>query len=667
MERLAALRKKVFESDNRACFIERERALSELELEFEGYTGEDRYARILSELLDRVSTPLEPEDIFAGRAVEALPEEGMSVPSFLLCSTGHMSFNYEKLLKLGLRGMVDGICRSAKALGDDESLSFARNAKTVADAVERFAARYAQSARLAGKEEMAKALSAVPMGPAYDFYSALQSVWLMHFIASALVGSRDYAFGRFDQFMLPFFQADLARGKTEEELTVLLAGFFIKTNEICGRTTHNYMSKPVLCQASKQYVNIGGKSPNVLSRAVLDAACINSMAQPQIVVLLSPGADEGFTDKVFESLSVLTDKMNIYNYGQIVSAAVKRGIPLEVAEDFTYSACCTYDLNWHSYRMEYYVPVLAIFDEALHAGEFGSLAELLSCFEQKMRAHLSDLVDGRKQGYGGDTARREYVLDGIMLSDSAANCRYPCQCSSKYNVLNLFFPGIATLGDSLYVLQKLVFEEKRMSYSAFVEMLKADFAGNDGMLARIGSMTFFGNDGEADEYAAMAGRLLLDVAEGLDTPENFFVMPGFYSLERENTGCGDVGALPNGKKAGMPFSENQSPTYGTDKNGITALLKSVSKLPFDRAFGGGLNLTFSKAVSPEILRSLVTAYFDLGGQHVGVTVLDKDTLRDAMAHPEKYQSLTVRLYGFSEYFVSLPSWQQLAVLNRTEY
>ena len=142
---------------------------------------------------------------------------------------------------------------------------------------------------------------------------------------------------------------------------------------------------------------------------------------------------------------------------------------------------------------------------------------------------------------------------------------------------------------------------------------------------------------------------------------------GRGTSRRSRSWRGDVGALPNGKKAGMPFSENQSPTYGADKNGITALLKSVSKLPFDRAFGGGLNLTFSKAVSPEILRSLVAAYFDLGGQHVGVTVLDKDTLRDAMAHPEKYQSLTVRLYGFSEYFVSLPPWQQLAVLNRTEY
>ena len=61
------------------------------------------------------------------------------------------------------------------------------------------------------------------------------------------------------------------------------------------------------------------------------------------------------------------------------------------------------------------------------------------------------------------------------------------------------------------------------------------------------------------------------------------------------------------------------------------------------------------------------SYFSMGGLHVGISVIDRNTLQDAMINPDKYKSLTVRLYGFSEYFVSLPEWQQIAVLNRTEY
>ena len=159
----------------------------------------------------------------------------------------------------------------------------------------------------------------------------------------------------------------------------------------------------------------------------------------------------------------------------------------------------------------------------------------------------------------------------------------------------------------------------------------------------------------------------MDAVDGVKTVENYFLVPSLYSLERDNTWKNEVGATPDGRKAGEPFSENQSPSYGADKKGITALLKSVSKLPFDRTFAGGLNLTFSKNVSPEVLKSLVTGYFTLRGQHVGISVIDKEVLKKAMETPEKYKSLTVRLYGFSEYFVSLPTWQQLAVLNRTEY
>lgn len=77
-------------------------------------------------------------------------------------------------------------------------------------------------------------------------------------------------------------------------------------------------------------------------------------------------------------------------------------------------------------------------------------------------------------------------------------------------------------------------------------------------------------------------------------------------------------ATPDGRKDGEPFSENQSPTYGADKNGITALLKSLSKLPFEKTATGGLNLTFSQNVSSDILKALVVSYFELGGLHIAI-------------------------------------------------
>lgn len=657
----------VFASDNKACFIERERILTRLEAELRDDDGTDKYARILSKLLSEVSTPVQECDYFVGRAVEALPDEGMKAPSWLLYSNGHMSFDYAKVLAVGLKGILSDIEASAQRKGDRESLDFAKNSRIVVEAVRDFADRYAESAERAGKSEAARALRIVPFEPAYDFYSALQGMWILHMIASCYVGSRDYAFGRFDRYMLPFYRRALAEGKTREELTELLAGFMIKCNEICGRTAHNYRQKPVHCHSAKQYFNIGGEDSNEFSAVVLDAMKLFDLAQPQVIVMLDPVSDPEFADKTFEALAVLKSRMNIYNYRQIKQTLMSDDFSEEIARDFTYSACCTFDLNWHSIRMEHYTPVPQIFVKALHDAEYTDLEELLSAFKAELTADIQKFSNEIMAGKDPDTARREFVFDSLFLTDSAMECRYPCDGKAKYNTLNVFCPGTATIGDSLMILDKLVFREKRFTYAEFAAILKDDFRGHEDLRREILQTVRFGNDAEIDRYTVMAANAFLDAADAVHLFDNFYMAKSFYSLERDNSWSRQVGATPDGRKSGEPFSENQSPTYGADKCGLTALLKSVAKLPFGRTVAGGLNLTFSREMTPELLKALVTTYFEMGGIHVGISVVNAETLKDAMVNPRQYRSLTVRLYGFSEYFISLPEWQQLAILKRTEY
>ena len=666
MEKLSKLKDHIFASDNHACFIERERILRRLQEEMADYREADKYALILAKLLEQVSTPILDCDYFAGRVVEALPDPGMDRPCSLLMSSGHMSFDYEKLLRMGLKGILQEMQETAARKKDSESLSFVKNAEIVAQAIRNYTQRYAVCAEEKGFTKMAQALRTVPYEPAYDFYSALQGIWIMHMIAGCYVGSRDYAFGRFDAYLLPFYEKALAEGHDEEELTTLLAGFLIKTNEICGRTTHNYQQKPVLSQSSKQYINIGGEHPNRFSSVVLRAARKINMAQPHIIVLLKPEANRIFTQDVFEALSELTDKMSIYHYDQIVSAFMARGVPEAVAKDFTFSACCTVDLNYHTFRQEYYAPIPQIFVSVLHQKEYTSLEDLLEVFQEAIKCDVQNYVDSTQTPFPDEVKRRSFVLDSLMLSDTAKECGYPCDENAPYHLLNIFCPGVATVGDSLRVIDQLVFREKRYGYQELMGILETNYEKDEELLQELKGYTMFGNDTDMDRYTTMAGKAFLDAVDRVQHKDNYYMAPGFYSLERDNSWKEMVGATPNARKAGEPFSENQSPTYGADKKGITALLKSVSKLPFDRTVCGGLNLTFSQKISAETLKSVVLSYFALGGFHVGISVIDRKALEDAMVHPEKYQSLTVRLYGFSEYFVSLPKWQQVAVLNRTE-
>ena len=666
-ERLERLKNLVFESDNTACFIEREQFLNTLDTEVYCETSPHYYAQVLAGLLEYVSVPISSDDVIVGRVVEGVTTEFEKIPCNILQSKGHMSFEYARMLKLGLRGILEEIKQNAKSLGDEESKIFYENSEIVVNAIRSYAHRYAEAARKNGMIEAATALEKVPYEPAYDLFSALQGMWIVHMIASCYIGSRDYAFGRFDELLYPYYENELKKGKTEDELIALLSFFMIKPNEICGRTTWNYKQKPIFSHSSKQYINIGGENPNPLSFAVLKAAEATNMAQPQIVVLLDPNANEEFTDAVFSSLAVLTDKMNIYSYPSIKNFLIGKGVPVEVAKDFTYSACCTFDLNHRNIREECFIPTVHAFCRTLKSKDFKSVDEILAAFSDELAVLLKAHLDKVQLDWPVVANRKFFVLDSLLIGDCAKKCRYPMQGGLTYHIYNLFFIGIATVADSLAAIDRLIFKEKKLSYSEYMDVLDRNFEGEDELLSYVRSFEKFGNDTDVDKYATLVGETFLSTVDSFKLPKNRFTIPGFYSLDRDNRWVKDLPATPDGRLAGERVSENQSPVYGADRNGITALLNSVAKIPLTKTATGGFNLTFSQKVEPEVLKWLITTFFQNGGLHVGITVLKREELEDAIVNPNKYRSLTVRLYGFSEYFISLPAWQQKAILSRTAY
>lgn len=662
IEKLQGLKEMIFAGSNSHCFIEKERFLQTIDPQEE--KPSNYYPKLLERLLKSVSTPVDEKDIFVGRVVEADPDEGMNAPSRILMAKGHLTPDYEKLLKYGYKGILMEIKAKADQIPSAEAKVYAQNAQILISAIRRFAKRYAEASKEAGNERAYEALMRVPYEPAYDLYSALQSVWFCHMIASCYVGYRDYGFGYMDEYLYPFYLQERERGTSKQEIIEMLAGFMIKANEICGRATHNYKQKPVLCQSSKQYLLLDGGRANELTSLMLDAAALNSMAQPEITVVLSKESDPALQEKVFETMAVMTDKLQVYNGDLLKEFLKEKGLPSEIFNRPAFTACCTADIYKHSCREEFYLPCVEIFCKILFENQWSSKEALMAAFSKAITAECEQyLEESRNPGY--DWERQVYLLDCLLLGTCNEKCAYP-PSALDYRAKNIFLTGIATLADSLAALDLLVFKGG-MAYDAFISAVKKDFEGEEALLETILALAKFGNDSSVDAYAKEMGNLLIDAVEQSAHEKNEVLLPSFYSLQRENEWAEKTPATPDGKRAGVAFSENQSPTYGADRNGITALLNSVAKLPFNRTAAGGLNLTFSSAVEPKILMALAKTYFQQGGLHMGITVLDRATLLDAMEHPEKYPALTVRLYGFSEYFISLPRWQQEAVLNRTAY
>ncbi len=664
LQKIEYLKELVFAQQNDHCFIERERFMNAQPAPPMEERPDDFYAKLLSGLLDSVSTPIDENDYFVGRVLEGPTEGDGPCPNRLLIAKGHLTPDYTRLLTVGYRGILDEIRQSAARLGTKKAQAYLKNAEIAVAAIGRFAARYADAAEAAGKLRAAKALRRVPLEPAFDLYSALQAVWLVHMISSAYVGYRDYGFGYMDDYLYPYYLAEKQLGTTDEEIRFMLSGFLIKPNEICGRHTHNYKQKPIPCQAAKQYVLLDGGKANELSSLILDAAAINCMAQPEITVILAENAPERFVQRVFDTMAKMTDKLQVYNCALMKGFLASKGLPQEIVDRPALTACCTFDIYRHTCREEYYLPTAQIFCKVLQSGSFSTKEELMRAFGDAVTADCEKYLSESREP-DREWVRTVYVLDALLLSTCNESCEYP-PYGSKYRAKNIFLPGLATLGDSLCALDTLVFKGS-VPYAEFAKALQADFVGYEALHQKLLSLPKFGNDGEADAYAVEMAHLLIDAVEQARHEENEIIAPSFYSLQRENEWAADTPATPDGKRAGVAISENQSPVYGADKKGVTALLNSLAKIPFRRTAAGGLNLAFSAPVRGDILRALAKTYFDKGGLHIGITVMDKDVLRDAMQHPEKHRALTVRLYGFSEYFISLPEWQQLAVLDRTAF
>jgi len=234
---------------------------------------------------------------------------------------------------------------------------------------------------------------------------------------------------------------------------------------------------------------------------------------------------------------------------------------------------------------------------------------------------------------------------------------------------------LGTVADSLCSLKKLVFERQVFSLDQMREMLKANFdvfAEQRALLLKTAPK--FGNDDdEADEIAARVVRDCAGAFDGYRTPQG-----GHYwalmAANVQNISAGlEVGATPDGRLAGTPVSDASSPHFGRDTNGPTAAMKSVAKLPYRLCRGGNV---VNMKLSPDCLRghnglrnlaALIRTCFSLGGTQLQFNTTGRQTLLDAMEHPENHGNLVVRVSGFSARFVHLDRAVQEDILARSEH
>jgi formate C-acetyltransferase len=719
-EQLDRLRRAVLEGDNHLCFVERETLLPELTADASDVPGPLRYSTVLGALLERLSVPIDPHDVILGRMVEG--PTGMTDAQVertrwqdfchqeMLIGPGHLTLDWELLLGEGLSGVARRARETAERSNTEEARVLADNARLCAEAVKAFAHRYADAARDQADRlpapqrgnllRAAAALETVPHLPARGFFEGLQSVWLVHMITSCVIGGRDYAFGRMDQYLLDLYRRDVRRGALDRETaTWLMAHFLLKANEIPGTSSQHHKPKPVPSAGSKQYLVIGGADAsgrdcaNELSEIILEAQRLVALPQPVLVARIARATGDDVLHRAAEVSHDTQGLVHFMNDETIAPGLVRKGIAPDDAYDYAARGCSTVDLPARTACHDEMINVTPWLLDVLtgrHApggdgpaipgvvapDQMDSLDDVFDAFSRVVRRRLDDRLRpalGDPEPYwecsftNGDGLH--FHFDALLLRDCVETGRLYCQGGIRYRLRVCHFGSLATMADSLMAVDQLVFRQRRIELGELMAICGENFRNHKTLQAEIReSIPKFGNDHpDVDDIAHRLCSLLRDAVDDIDAPPGQILLSSIYTLINHNEVGKGLPATPDGRAAGEPLSENQSASYGMDRRGPTALFNSVSRIPLASMPSGGLNVKFGRRPGPGILASLVRALFARGGAVLGFTFVDRAMLEDARRRPEQYRSLLVRQTGYSEYFCALPAHEQIELIQRTEY
>jgi formate C-acetyltransferase len=612
-------------------------------------------------------------------------------------------------LKLEIRAAVEGLDFENDPLAYDRREQL-RAMDVCADAMLHYARRNAlrldELAAAEGDAERAAELRAmadicrrVPANAPETFHEALQYYWFVHIgVITELNPWDSFNPGRLDQHLWPFYQRELEQGTlTEERASELLQAFWIKF--------HNHPAPPkvgVTAQESGTYtdfalINLGGVKPdgsdavNDLTYLILDVIEEMRLLQPSSMVQVSKKNPDRLLRRVGRIVRTGFGQPSIFNTDAVVQELLRQGKSLEDARRGGCSGCVEAGaFGREAYFLSGYFNLPKILELTLHNGfdsrtakqlgphtgdprGFKTFDEFFTAFERQLRHFVDIKIRGNNLI---ETLFARYMpvpFLSLLIDDCIAKGRDYHQGGARYNSTYIQGVGLGTVTDGLASIQHHIYQNQNHGWEEMLAALEADFAGHEALHHRLLEETpKYGNDDDrADSLVPRVFEAFWGMIDGRPNARG-----GQHRVDMLPTTChvyfGKVtGALPDGKRAGETVSEGISPVQGADRHGPTAVLNSAAK--FDHIKTGGTLL--NQKLTPQLIAGedgirnfthLVRGYFAKDTHHIQFNVVSRQTLLEALAHPEKHRDLIVRVAGYSDYFVNLTTELQQEIIRRTE-
>jgi trans-4-hydroxy-L-proline dehydratase len=636
-----------------------------------------------------------------------------TMPPFPGGDAGHLHPDYEKLLRVGVRGIREEIAGwQARTEGDGEKQAFYAACSIALDGLAAYIDHVAAACESRAAAESAAA--SVDMGvslpafrggcsprlgnhgaphaqvwleladlcrhvaaePPRTFHEAIQLLFLA--LVGLWQGEGHYLTspGRLDRTLRPFYEADLAEGRiTPQEALELICTLYIQ----CNRIMSTGLALAVM---------VGGRDAegrdmtNDLTYLCIAARIITGLGYPTVGLSWHRAAPSELVDFAVEMLGRGRGDPAFFNEELIVGGLADHGVPMPDAVNYMNSTCVEIKpvgaSNIWVTQPYFNLPLglLQVMEEARRGDqpEPATFEEL----EERVRGTLAAKI-----------AAAAADLDRIWQERASAGCFPLASCltddclsrgldfdrgGARYNWVENSMVGLANLADSLVVVRHLVYETRELALAQFAAILAADFAGHEPLRQRIlNRLPKYGNDDDGpDEIAGRWAEWLMAISEAQSVGPHRYV-PGFFCWIMHERMGSETSATPDGRRAGWPMADGAGAAQGRERRGPTASVLSTTAWSHRPALGGlvhnakfSANLLKSDA-DRDALRRLIETYLQRGGFEMQVNVVSRDTLLAAREHPEQHRDLLVRVAGYSDYFVKLTPAMQEEVIERTEH
>ena len=622
---------------------------------------------------------------------------------------GHICPDTKLWLELGPAGLAEKARRAKKQ--HPENPEFYDAVVLVMEGARTFMRRYARLLEKTAAEneayrddllDLADICEALADRGAQTFHEAVQSLWFLFTILHMESNASSFSPGRMDQYLWPYYEKDIREGRlTEQKALEILEALWLKFNQIVYlRNQHSakyFAGFPIGFNIAIGGVDEEGNDTyNDLSLLLLKAQYDLGLPQPNLSVRLNRNTSRELLQDAIQVVAKGSGMPQFFNDEAIIHTMVQDlGIEEKDARDYAIVGCV--ELTTHGNNLGWSDAAMFNLNKALELAmnhckclltgeqigpDFGGIEEFETFeeLEEAFRKTIDHFIDEMMKAEVVVEKAHQDCLPTAFLSAVIDDCLDKgldvTAGGAKYNLSGIQMIQVANLADSLAAIKELVYDEKRISREELKQALADNFEGHEitqTMLLKRAPK--YGNDIQwVDDLGAKWAGYFRERMKDYTNYRGGPYHTGMYTVSAHVPMGENVGASADGRKAKEPLADGgMSPVYGRDMTGPTAVLKSVSRM--DDSFttnGGLLNMKFL----PEFFRTqtgrdkfehFLRAFVDLEIPHIQFNVVNREDLIDAQIHPDRHQSLTVRVAGYTAYFTELAGKLQDEIIERTSY